>query len=67
MTTTQTVINVWLDETSEPGEASWIVSRDDEKGTVTLGIYGDDDFDAAVAEAKMIAESEGVELIVEEN
>ncbi len=65
MTTTQTTINLWLDKTSEPGEANWIISRDDEKGSVTLRIYGLDDYDDAVKEAKTIAKSEGLEITIE--
>lgn len=63
---TTTYINLWRDETSEPDEPSWIVSRDDDKGSVTLAIYGDDDFHDALVKAKMIAKSEGIELIAEE-
>ncbi len=55
-----TVISLWLDKTSEPNEASWIVSRDDEKGSVTLDVYDDDEYETARAEAIRTASDENL-------
>lgn len=60
MATTK-VIGLWLDTTSEPGVAAWIVSRDrmnsrgEAETTSTVATYGEDDYADALAHAKELA------------
>ncbi len=51
-----TMIELWMDATSDPANPKWVVSRDGNESNVTLGSFGSDDFgdalDFAIGEAK---------------
>lgn len=62
----ETRINVWCDETSEPGQSRWIVSRDsydddgEPTGTTTLGVYATEaDARAAAARERRVPPKAG--------
>jgi hypothetical protein len=56
-------IGLWLDKTSEPGKASWIVSRDQNDITTTVKAFEQNDYDAAKKAAKKLARKEKVKVI----
>lgn len=63
-------IGLWLDKTSEPGNASWIVSLDevDELGgntltTTTIDAYPADDYDGAKEAALAQGQKRGLAVV----
>ena len=57
-------IEVWLDRTSEPGEAYWIVSLEDGLGSTTIASFPgtDEGYGLAADRAKAEAGKRGLEI-----